>query len=96
MAVGYEPRAADATVLHRVVREHLETFLAAAAARTDGAGMPPFIEREFRDFLGCGSYSRGFARVRCDDCAFERLVPFSCKGRAVCPSCGERRMKHAA
>src|SRR5207302_794840 len=63
MAAGYAPRTADATVLHRVVREHLDAFLAAAAARTDGAGVPPFIEREFREFLGCGVYSRGFARV---------------------------------
>ena len=31
--------------------EHLETFLAAAAARTDGVGLPRFIEREFRGFL---------------------------------------------
>jgi hypothetical protein len=30
-----------------VVREHLETFLA-AAARTDGIGLPRSIEREFR------------------------------------------------
>src|SRR5438093_581653 len=95
MAAGYAPRTADATVLHRVVREHRDAFIAAAAARTDGAGVPPFIEREFREFLGCGVYSRGFARVRCDDCAFERLVPFSCKGR-FCPSCGGRRMAEQA
>ena len=30
----------------------------------------------------------GFARFRCDDCGLDRLVPFSCKGRAVCASCG--------
>ena len=40
--------------------------------------------------------SHGFARVRCGDCAFERLVPFSCKGRAICPSCGGRRMAERA
>jgi len=33
-----------------------------------------FVEREFRDFLGCGVLARGFARVRCGDCASERLV----------------------
>jgi len=87
----YEPRVAEATVLHHVVRTHLEPFLAAAAAATDGAGVPRFVEAEFRAFLGCGLLTRGFARVRCDDCAFERLVPFSCKGR-FCPSCCGRRM----
>src|SRR5262249_54964971 len=42
-------------------------------------------------FLRPGLLVHGFLRVRCDDCAFERLVPLSCKGRAVCTSCGGRR-----
>ena len=58
---GYQPRAAEGTVLHRVVREHLETFRAEIAARTDGGGLPGFVEREFREFLTCGALSRGFA-----------------------------------
>ena len=82
----YIPRTAADTILHGVVQDHLETFLAAAAARTDGVGLPRFIEREFRNFLRCGLLVHGFLRVRCDDCAFERLVPLSCKGRAVCAS----------
>ncbi len=90
---AYRPRAAEHTVLHRIVREHLATFLAAA----DGAGgVPTFVEREFRQFLGCGVWARGFARFRCDACHAERLVPFSCKARAVCPSCGGRRMAERA
>ena len=92
----YEPRSPAGTVLHRVVRRHLDRFLAETAAASDGAGVPRFIEREFRDFLGCGVLARGFARVRCDACRFERLVPFSCKARAVCPSCGGRRMAEQA
>ena len=50
-------------------------------------GLPHFIEREFRAFLRCGVRAHGFLRMRCDECAFERLVPLSCKGRAVCASC---------
>jgi hypothetical protein len=87
---------AGAPVLHRVVREHFETFRAEIAARTDGGGLPRFVEREFRDFLTCGVLARGFARVRCEGCAFERLVPFSCKRRGFCPSCGGRRMAEVA
>ena len=83
-------------MLHQVVHTHLEGFLAETAAATDGVGVPRFIERELRDFLGCGALDRGFARVRCDTCRFERLVPFSCKARAVCPSCGGRRMAEQA
>jgi hypothetical protein len=36
-----EPRATTETVLHQVVRAHLDGFLAATAAATDGAGLPP-------------------------------------------------------
>ncbi len=90
---AYRPRAAEHTVLHRIVREHLATFLQAAE---DAGGVPPFVEREFRQFLGCGVWGRGFARFRCESCHAERLVPFSCKARAVCPSCGGRRMAERA
>src|SRR5206468_4011827 len=51
---------------------------------------------EFRKFLRCGVLAHGFARVRCGHRAFECLVPFSCKGRAVCPSCGGWRMAERA
>src|SRR5882724_7722066 len=78
-------------ILHGLVRDHLETFLRDAAERTDGTGVPRFVEKELREFLTCGVLARGFARVRCGDCAYERLVPFSCKGRGFCPSCGGRR-----
>jgi len=90
---AYRPRAAEHTVLHRIVRAHLATFLAAAES---AGGVPPFVEREFRQFLGCGVWARGFARFRCETCHAERLVPFSCKARAVCPSCGGRRMAERA
>jgi len=83
-------------VLHGVIREHLDEFLRAAADRADSAGLPEFIAREFREFLTCGVLAHGFARVRCERCAFEHLLPFSCKGRGFCPSCGGRRMTERA
>jgi len=49
-----------------------------------------------RRFLTCGVLAHGFTRVRCDGCGFERLVPFACKGRGFCPSCGGRRMAERA
>jgi hypothetical protein len=79
-------------VLHRVVREHLLTFLEQAQQHSDGGGLPRFVERELRRFVDCGVLARGFARLRCDDCHGEKLLPFSCKGRGFCPSCGGRRM----
>src|SRR5215510_10310043 len=62
-AVTYQPRSAEGAVLQRVVRENLETFLREAADRTDGEGLPRFIEREFREFLTCGALGLG-RRVR--------------------------------
>jgi len=92
----YVRRRPEDTVLHRVVREHLETFLAEARRRGDGTGVPRFVEKELREFLGCGVLARGFARFRCPDCFREILVAFSCKGRGFCPSCGGRRMAELA
>jgi hypothetical protein len=58
--------------------------------------LPQFVEREFREFLTCGCLAAGFARIHCDGCGHDRLVPFSCKGRGFCPSCGGRRMAERA
>jgi len=96
IAAEYRPRKAEHGVLYRVIDEHLETFLDAAAHHADGSRLPAFVEQEFRDFLACGVLERGFARLRCGECAFEHLVPFSCKGRGFCPSCGGRRMTECA
>ena len=50
-----------------------------------GASLQMFVEQEFRDFLTRGVLRHGFARLRCGTCAFERLVPFSCKGSDAGP-----------
>jgi transposase-like zinc-binding protein len=92
----YRPRDAEHAVLHQVIAEHLEAFLRAVAEAGDGSGLPQFVEREFREFLTCGVFEHDVARFRCEGCAREHLVPFSCKGRAWCPSCGGRRMTERA
>jgi hypothetical protein len=45
----YQARDAEHTILHAVVREHLDAFLSAGAEAGEG-GLPAFVEREFRDF----------------------------------------------
>ena len=57
----YVRRQPEQSVLHQVVREHLETFLAEARLRGNGEGLPRFVERELREFLTCGVMARGFA-----------------------------------
>jgi hypothetical protein len=96
MAAVYAPRSPTTGVLYEVMRTHLADFLAVVQARAGDSGLPPFVTAELRKFLRCGVLAHGFARVRCGDCAFERLVPFSCKGRGFCPSCGGRRMAERA
>jgi hypothetical protein len=91
---AYVPRRPEASVLYRAVAGELETFLVRASERD--RTVPRFVEREFRTFLDCGILAHGFLRVRCDECRCERLVPFSCKGRGFCPSCGGRRMADTA
>jgi hypothetical protein len=59
-SAGYRPRTPEKTVLHKVVREHLSTFLLEARGNDpDGEGVPAFIEDELRKFLACGSLSGG-------------------------------------
>jgi len=43
-------------------------------------------------FLACGVLEHGFARVRCDACAYEYLLALSCKARYFCPSCHAKRL----
>ena len=96
-SAGYRPRTPEKTVLHKVVRENLEEFLRQARGGSeDGEGVPEFVVDELRKFLACGSLSGGFARLKCETCDKERLVPFSCKRRAACPSCAGRRMAELA
>ena len=90
----YARRRPEESVLYGVVQAELEGFLAHARARE--RAVPRFVEREFRAFLACGILAHGFVRVRCEACARERLVAFSCKGRGFCPSCGGRRMADTA
>ncbi len=58
--------------------------------------LPAYITQEFEAYLKCGRLEHGFLRVRCETCHDEKLVAYSCKKRAFCPSCGARRMTESA
>jgi hypothetical protein len=95
-AEGYRRRNPEATVLYGVLAEHLETFLARSDLHAGLGGLPVFVARELRRFLTCGVLAHGFARLHCVACGKDQLIPFSCKGRGFCPSCGGRRMADTA
>jgi len=58
----------------------IETFPAQVQART-GTGLLEFVKEGFEAFIECGILGHGCLRVRCADCAHEKLVAFSCKRR---------------
>ena len=94
-AVHYERRRPEKTTLYQLVQEHIESFLAQVKAES-GAALPEFVKAEFDAFLACGILAHGFLRLRCAECAHEKLVAFSSKRRGFCPSCGARRMAETA
>ena len=90
----YVPRQPEDTILYRVVHDQLDAFIALAEERYERP-LPRYVIKAFRAYLQCGRMERGFVRLRCD-CGQERLLAFSCKQRAPCPSCSARRMAEQA
>jgi hypothetical protein len=93
---SYVRRTPEQGVLHRVVREHLRTFLWELDRHHEERAAPLFEKREFQRFVRCRVLAHGFARFRCGACGPDRLVAFSCKGRGFFPSGGGRRMTERA
>ncbi len=74
--VRYQRHEPEKTLLHRIVREHLATFLVEAQDRYPSGERPRFIRAEFERYLRCRLLCHGFARVRCSTCHDELLVAF--------------------
>ncbi len=91
----YQQRRPEQSTLYQVVAQYMQTLFA-EAEQQNGHGYPVHVKREFERYLRCGQFCCGFARVRCASCGFERLLPYSCKGRSICPSCVGRRMADTA
>jgi hypothetical protein len=72
----YARRQPEAAVLHRIVREQLETFRQQLHTES-GTFLPDFVANEFEGFLRCGVLAHGFLRLRCDTCREDHLVGFS-------------------
>jgi hypothetical protein len=90
---SYAPRRPENTVLHRVLTKNIEAFRRDVHER--GKILPAYVESELQAYLDCGNPEKGFARLKCSDCAHERILAFSCKRRGFCPSCCGRRMTEA-
>lgn len=91
---GYARHRPEHTLLYQIIEQHYAAFREARAA--EGRPLPRHVQEEFEAYLKCGRLEEGFLRVRCEQCRAEKLVAFSCKKRALCPSCGARRMAETA
>jgi len=60
ISATYRPRRPETTVLHQLVREHLETFVAHAREQYDKP-LPRYVVDTFRSFLKCGVLAHGFS-----------------------------------
>jgi hypothetical protein len=93
---GYRPRA-PRNDLKEIVEDALEELVRTWDERfRDRYGaLQARVRTLLERFLRCGDLHFGFLRLRCvnPECRkkAERLVPFSCKSRGLCPSCGQRR-----
>jgi hypothetical protein len=92
----YARREPEKTALYQVLQRHLLTFEQQWTDEASGRTLPRFVTEELHKFLDCGILARGFAHLYCDACHEHYAVAFSCKARAVCPSCVGRRMSEGA
>ena len=92
----YRPRAAT-NDLKEIVEDSMEELFQSWDTRFRDTYGPlhPRVKGLLEAFVRCGDLHFGFVRVRCTNpnChkKDEKLVPFSCKTRIFCPSCGQRR-----
>ena len=57
----------------------------------DYANPPADILERVDQYIGCADWTKGVARIRCDDCGHSYFRPFSCKTFHLCPSCDQKR-----
>jgi hypothetical protein len=94
MAVAiYQPRSPRKTALYQLVEKCHEDVKAQWEDRFEKryGRWRGFVDNVVWRYLDCGVEEAGFARVFCEHCKNEYLLPFSCKCRGICPSCDAKR-----
>lgn len=88
----YRPRSST-NDLKTIVEENLE-FLRDAWDEHFRKKHGPLSRRLidlFERFTRCGDPHFGFFQLSCPQCDEKKILPFSCKARGLCPSCGKKR-----
>ena len=91
---GYAPRIPRKSQYYRCIEAHFEELEGVWEERYQKkyGFWRPYVMDVIYKYLDCGDLHFGFARVKCDDCNEEYLLPFSCKRRYFCPSCHQKRV----
>lgn len=90
----YKTREPGKSKYYRLVEAHYEELERVWEERYQpkyGFWRPYVMDVIYR-YLDCGDPHFGFARVKCEDCGKEYILPFSCKRRHFCPSCHQKRV----
>jgi hypothetical protein len=93
-APSYVQRGAN--ILQTIFKEHFPDFADSYEekyAPTYGRFRLERITEVVENFMSCGDYTKGIARIQCtnSECKEEFFRPFSCKGFHLCPSCSQKR-----
>nr|ADM26830.1 ISCR20 transposase [Escherichia coli] len=71
-------------IIQTIVRNSLTRYQAYASPSQT-------ILDRLEHFTDCADWSKGVARIRCEDCGHSYFRPFSCKVFHLCPSCDQKR-----
>jgi len=90
----YSQRGTNA--LQPIFKEHFQEFADTYEQKYDptyGRFRLDRITEVVENFISCGDYTQGVARIQCTnpECREEFFRPFSCKGFHLCPSCSQKR-----
>lgn len=86
----------DANVLRTIFKKHFPEFVdnyEEKYAPEYGKFRIGRIIEVAENFIDCGDYNRGIARIKCTnpECGHEYFRPFSCKSFYICLSCSQKR-----
>ena len=90
----YKPRQARKSSYYRLVESHYEKLerVWENTCQSKYGFWRPYVMNVIYRYLDCGDPHFGFARVKCEDCGSEYILPFSCKRHHFCPSCHQKRV----
>lgn len=91
----YSPRKPEEKLFYQVIQDNWLTYKELVESNPDSPPIPEYVENEMQKILDCGVLTKGFIRLKCDECGEEQLLGMSCKGR-LCTSCSNKRMIETA